>query len=365
MSTHDKRVSRDEAHKPGDGGATGIETTDKSQDNQARVTLSGILVPYLKSSFGLVIWFLFVSCGGVVFAVYYARIGYLPDIELNSAVFYLAAASLLGGSLVILLTLLLIVPGYIWATYLTSDPNLKGAFCDGKLITEVKFLKRLILWFLSFALVWHLILIYSRWWYLLLIALAGGKAWGIWKRELQDCTTDAKTKPAMFASYALRYGASVMFGLMAIFILFKLLGLSDTKYELEHLVICTVGVVIGNSFVAVFLHGGKRPGAIVSAIVVAVMLLAATDYFDPVPNKILLKYGFGVEHVRIIVNEDAYRALQAGAFVEGDDVSQGPKVISDVQILCRMGPNYFLKKGTKNMAIAKSAVISWSVGQNP
>lgn len=354
-----------------DDGAAGIGSTNESQIDQARPTLSGILVPYLKSSFGLVIWFLFVFCGGVVFAVYYARIGYLPDIELNSAVFYLAAASLLGGSLIVLLSLLLFVPGAIWAKYLTGDPKLDDAFCEKekeggkKVIAPGKFLWRLIFWFFSFAFVWHLILIYSRWWYLLLCALVAVKAWRIRYREIKDCAKGAKLQRQLCISYFLRYGISVVSGLMAIFILFRFLGLSQTEYVTEHLAICTVGVVVGNAAVAVFLHEGRRGASFVSAIVIALLLIAATDRFDPVPNKILLRYGFGLDHVKIIVNQDAYKALQVEGFVEGNDSSPGPKLLSDVKILCRMGPNFFLEKGTKKITLAKSSIISWSIDQAP
>ena len=348
-----------------------MKTQSTDPHDGSRNSNCGVL-KYLTSSAAL--WFLFVLCGGVVFAVYYARIEYLPDIELSAALTYLVAASIIGSSLVVLLTLLLIVPGFVWAEYLTRDPSLKKAFCHNSDITPSKFASRLILPFFAFALVAHLILIFHyRWSFSLFVPIVMIKGWYMWSKEGRECANDTKTRRRICLAYAFRYGISVVAGLIATFTLFKLLGLTATMYRWEHFAICTVGVVSANTVVAVLWHRRQRVFALASAIAFALGLLVATDYFDPLPEKIVSTYGFG-QHVQLIVSEDGYKALRAAKIGSNDDKivpnddkkvpnddKTGPKVLDNVQILCRMGSNYFLKIGTRKMALRKSDVISWAV----
>lgn len=339
------------------------KTSDSKSDDQ---TLSNIFLKSFGSS--LSIWSLFLFAGGTVFAVYYARIGYLPDIELNSALSYLAAASILGGTVVVLLTLLLIIPGFIWARYLTLDPDFQKAFCENGVIAPKKFFARLIIWFFLFALVAHLALMSPNWILFslslsLFIPIAGLKAWQIRKTEIRECEAQPKTHNQMFLLYASRYSVSVLSGLLASSTLFKLLTLSSNKSikaVMGHLFICTLGVTIANTVVTIFLHGDHRTGAFASALVLALALLACTDYIDPIPKQILGRFGFGQEHAQLIVTDDGYHALKIAGMVE-ETGTAGPKVVNDVQILCRMGPNYFVSKSGRRFTIRKVDVISWSV----
>jgi|GEM_PF-4383190 len=154
--------------------------------------------------------------------------------------------------------------------------------------------------------------------------------------------------------------------LVAIYILFKFLDLSHTSYVWTHFGICTVGVVVANSVVTVFLHQKNRGWAYALALFFGLGLIVATDYFDHVPNKILGNYGFGQTNAQLVVNDDGYKTLRAAGFKETDFQTSGPIVASNVTILCRMGPNLFLqfenmdKKLTK-MTLRKSDLISWTV----
>lgn len=335
------------------------KTSNSQTDSQ---TLFSSLLQSLGSSIS--VWFLFLFCGGIIFAVYYARIGYLPDIELNSALSYLAAASIIGGSLVVLLTLLIVVPGSIWATQLTHHFSLKNAFCEDTVIIPNKFLFRLVFWLFLSAVLMHLILILHKGWMLSffvpMLMIKGGLIRFV---ELPECKVGKKARAQLFLVYSFWYGVSLGSVLLAIYILFKFLGLSNAIYTKTHFGICTFGVVAAISIVAIFLHHNHRAGAFASAIFFALAIIVATDYFDRVPDKILANYGFGLEHVQMIVTEDGYRTLQAEGLAV-DNPNSGARAISEVSILCRIGQNYFLKINNRKFTLRKSDVLSWSVEES-
>jgi hypothetical protein len=337
------------------------EESNESSDSKRDKAAFPESIAQLLSS-GAALWFVFLLCGGVVFAVYYARIGYLPDIELNSALSYVAAASMIGASLIALLTLLIVVPGYIWTTQLTHREPLSALFCEGKHISY-KFLQNLILWLFLSATLMHLILIlHYRSLFLLLLLIALTKELIIWFLEIKkDCHQKGSKARELFIAYSFWYAVSMGSVLVAIYILFKFLDLSQAVWVKTHFVICTLGVVIANSVVTVFLHQKRWLWACALALFFALGLVVATDYFDHVPNRILGNYGFGTDHVQIVVNNEGYKTLKSQGLVAGDDSNVDAKAISDVSILCRMGENYFLKINNRKVTLRKSNVLSWSV----
>src|SRR6185295_18292139 len=167
-----------------------------------------------------------------------------------------------GMSLVTLLTLLLVVPGAIWGRYLTRDDELEKAFCDGDLISLLRFFLLLVVPFLLIAAVTRLITdttypSFSFWLLLLLlIVFALGKLVLIYCYEVNKCTEDKSKRLRLFFIYVFRYGISVLAGLTAMLTLVKLFGLSRTDYKVAHFFICVVGVVIANAIVAFFVHEG-------------------------------------------------------------------------------------------------------------
>ena len=77
----------------------------------------------------LIAWLVFLTFGGGLLALYYARIDYLPDIEWSASIVYLAVASIIGGGVGGLFALSLFVPGFIWGTFLVFDRHLADTFC--------------------------------------------------------------------------------------------------------------------------------------------------------------------------------------------------------------------------------------------
>ncbi|HEV7684127.1 MAG TPA: hypothetical protein VGO68_18495, partial [Pyrinomonadaceae bacterium] len=76
----------------------------------------------------LVVWLIFLAIGGGILALYYARIGYLPDMEWKAVIIYLFIGTLVGGAIGLLLTISLFVPGFIWSEFIIFDPSLNFSY---------------------------------------------------------------------------------------------------------------------------------------------------------------------------------------------------------------------------------------------
>ena len=72
---------------------------------------SSEVIGLLKANTSLAVWLVFLAIGGGLLALYYAKIGYLPDIEWNSTLVYLAAASIIGAGVGIPLAMSILCQG--------------------------------------------------------------------------------------------------------------------------------------------------------------------------------------------------------------------------------------------------------------
>src|ERR1044071_5090609 len=82
----------------------------------------------LQANTTLAVWLIFLALGGGVLALYYAHIGYLPDIEWKTLLIYLFICSMVGGTLGLLLTISLFTPGFLWSEFILFDKNLEKHF---------------------------------------------------------------------------------------------------------------------------------------------------------------------------------------------------------------------------------------------
>ncbi|MBV9957954.1 MAG: hypothetical protein JO360_06005, partial [Acidobacteria bacterium] len=122
---------------------------------------------FLKSNTSLLVWLFFLTIGGGLLALYYARLGYLPDIEWRFSLVYLAALSFIGGAYGILQLLTVFLPGFIWAEVLICDTQIIGVFCyqerDGREPSIYRIFRYLGIPFGLSLLISHVILPYGIW----------------------------------------------------------------------------------------------------------------------------------------------------------------------------------------------------------
>src|ERR1044072_6207613 len=76
----------------------------------------------------LAVWLIFLAIGGGILALYYARIGYLPDMKWKAVIIYLFIGTLVGGAIGLLLTISLFVPGFIWSEFIIFEPSLNFSY---------------------------------------------------------------------------------------------------------------------------------------------------------------------------------------------------------------------------------------------
>lgn len=79
----------------------------------------------------LIAWLVFLGFGSAFLAFFYSHIHYFPELKWQESFSYLAAASIFGGGVVAVYSLLLFVPGWIWSEFLIFDAELveKNALC--------------------------------------------------------------------------------------------------------------------------------------------------------------------------------------------------------------------------------------------
>ena len=92
--------------------------------HDSSVDLSDLLKPHV----GLLIWIIFLGFGGGVLALYYADINYLPEIAWDASLTFLGVISIIGGTIVVILSLLLFFPGFIWCRFFICDKRLAKLF---------------------------------------------------------------------------------------------------------------------------------------------------------------------------------------------------------------------------------------------
>jgi hypothetical protein len=76
-------------------------------------------------------WLILFVFGGGLLALYYAGIGYFPEVTWQDALTYMALMAIIGGSLLVAYSFLLFVPGAIWSELLIHDFQLHKVLMMG------------------------------------------------------------------------------------------------------------------------------------------------------------------------------------------------------------------------------------------
>jgi hypothetical protein len=70
------------------------------------------------------LWLILFVLGGGLLALYYAGIGYFPEVTWQDALSYMALMAIIGGGLLVAYGFLLFMPGAIWSEFLIHDRNI-------------------------------------------------------------------------------------------------------------------------------------------------------------------------------------------------------------------------------------------------
>jgi hypothetical protein len=333
----------------------------------------------LKANTQFAVWLIFLAIGGGLLALYYAHIGYLPDIEWKAALIYLFIGSIVGGVIGLLLTLSLYLPGVIWSESIVFDRCLDFFYpppekqADEQTTRELciqtifgylgfPFLLVLLLshiallagntgyWVFAIGLLWVTFVVmrilfryrllpdndatcltHRPWGYLWSNLIRGTK----WKNSSVDITTIDRHAFKLSSSFTL----SVLLNQISMYLIYRLSG-SPTKFWtfVALTLICTGGVWVAAHVIALR-HQQQPRQAIFAALVGAGLLLFTADNFSKLSVQLLSNFGIGYyEKVNVLVNEHGSQILG------GLGVAKcGTDKLYNVEILSKLGDDYYLK----------------------
>ena len=126
--------------------------------------------------------------------------------------------------------------------------------------------------------------------------------------------------------------------------------------------ICTLVVILTNLLVAVQFRG-RRIRAVVTSILAAAILLAAGEYLPhepakPMSSRLLAKFGIeGEDLVTLFIDPRGSEMVRRlGIPVQSD---AGGLHVDNVQVLSRLGAEYFVRLGDRSFTLPKWTVFSW------
>ncbi|HET6974570.1 MAG TPA: hypothetical protein VFH96_11125 [Pyrinomonadaceae bacterium] len=352
----------------------------------------------------LVIWLVFFAIGGGILALYYAQIGYLPDIEWKAALIYLFVGSMVGGAVGLLLTISLFFPGVIWAEFIIFDVGLSKCLaydsqhqepsgkesihkepCIRSMIiylgapfVAALLLSHLALWFRapinSADGVWYL----DLYWFIVVLILivtffvmrtlfgcilsheGWKKFWSILKTKPLDVIRNkqpvlAENQNREVFKYAFWFTLAVLLNQIAMYVTYRLADRPRGGFTFFVLTaLCTAAVAISTHTVA-FLYQEHKRKAIIAALVAAGLLLFTADNFSSLSVRLMNHYGIGYyERFNLLVTKDCddnLRTLGVPAC--------GLQQLCNVEILSKIGDHYYLRIGDQAyVTLRKSDVVA-------
>lgn len=354
--------------------------------SQPQQSSSSEIDKLLKANTPLAVWLIFLAIGGGILALYYARIGYLPEMEWKAALVYLFIGSIVGGVLGLLLTISLYLPGVMWADFIIFD-----AMLDGRLTYEVEhtdasgkqsirkepcirsIITYLGLAYLGVLLISHLALratkesaspsikIIDLYWViaaaLLVVTFFVMRQIFIHLTNLKTLEGEPKkTAERQIVKYSCWFTLSVLLNQISMYLIYRL---SDRTPDLTDFFVltgmCTAGVWISTHVVAAC-HQHYPRQAVIASLIAAGLLLFTADSFSSLSMKLMSHYGIGYsQKFNLRVNDEGAKTVRELKL----QCEESYHYLCDVQILSKMGDQYFLKVGgTTHIILPKSDVVS-------
>lgn len=318
-----------------------------------------------KKETALLAWLFFLLLGGGLLALYYARIGYLPDIEWHLTLVYLAVVSFIGGALGILQSLAIFLPGYIWSESLIHDSQITKAFCHGGEDEGTPSVYWIFLHlgipFLICLIASHLALLGGIYLYILVAVLSiVGVSVYVWWWFPRLVTTGGVADAPRKCKYAFWFGLSVLLNQIAVLLVYYLSGQPEGESLFNISCVCIFIVLVTNHVVSVLYRINARH-AKVASLAASLLLLVAADQFTHLPEQIMALYGFGGGHkVNILVNDDGASLIERLGLPNTACGQTARNNVCGAEILSGVGSEYLIKLGDTKFTLPKSMVISRS-----
>jgi len=294
------------------------------------------------------VWLVLLVLGGGLLAVYYRKISYLPDIQWQDSLIYLAIASFIGITFGVLEVLAIFLPGYIWAEELVCDVRLRSYFCLGEPDTHEpcvsKIAKLLGIPFAICLIVFHL-------------ALLGGLATYI---IISAILIFELVNPQRSGKYMLWFGLSVTLNFLALLFIYLLAGWESKWKYMKLSLICTTTVLVSNHIVAARWAQNRRTAVLVS-IIATLLLLVFTDQYVSLTGKIMAGYGIGSgHHYELVLTQEGADMVDKLSLSEHECEKAAQNRLHNIEILSGIGRDYYVQCGKIKFTIPKTMVLARS-----
>lgn len=351
----------------------------------------------IQANATLVVWLIFWAIGGGILALYYARIGYLPDMEWEAVIIYLFIGTLVGGAIGLLLTISLFVPGFIWSEFIICDPSLNfsyiapGNVLAGKepnrelcILSMIRYLGLPFILAVSFS---HAALVLGKikYWIVAVIVLAivFRHVWKRFKHLLEtqtapggvSCTGGDAVVDRQLFKYSFWFTLSVFLCQISTYVIYWFSGrpgelslihngpggLSWSSWVTDQLPIftvltlmCAIGQWGANQVIAILYRNHPRQ-AIVTALLVAGLLLFTADRFSSLSVRLMSSYGLGGEsRITLVMNKDGAEIVHKLGLTASTEMV----TLENVEILSKVGDYYFFSIDHKTFTLPKADVLS-------
>lgn len=334
------------------------------------------------------LWSVFLLVGGLFFLVYFASIGFMPEVDLQTAIAFLVVSAFTGGFLVIVLVLYLLAPGWWWV-YMTRNEEL--------LQSPLWFFWPMLGVILS-------ILLIQNWWCLLPISLIVviAAVYMLFSRQLLDKLRLAlssrqlldkldKLRLALFSRQLLDKWKAVgvfctgfigVFGMVLIWILIVIGLMGQTQAPRKYPILTAIGAVtfilVSNTMLV-----AKRSFSIGNFLILALatmfLLFIQLNTWTFIPKRVMSIYRFGnVQNASVVLNETGcviaqHHGLKVAPYTPdpkiATPVSQKTCSLSNVIIHSRLGNTYYLEISRGNDAamhftMPGQNVLSWAIDES-
>jgi hypothetical protein len=342
-------------------------------------TKSSELSALFKAETSLMVWLIFLAFGGGIMALYYARIRYLPDIEWSAALVHLGVGTIVGGTVALLFAMSLLLPGLIWSEFLIFDSKMEREkvfrFDNGKELCVQSIFKLLGAPLGLALLASHLSLVTGQYIssigvvLLVYVAVSAISIAVVWRH--MRAVFEEKGKPAFKEDgtpETINGDGLKLWSLRSVSWFTLSLVLSQISIVAEYVLstpttlssffaltfICTAGVLVSNHVVAMLYRSNPKQ-AILASLVAAGFLLFTADWFSPLSLRIMSYYGMGGGRtVDLVLTEDGSKVVGDLGFALCET-----RTVCSVEILSKLGDEYYLVVNKKTFTLPKAAVQSY------
>lgn len=352
----------------------------------------------LKANTTLVVWLIFFTVGGGILALYYARIGYIPEMEWKSALVYLFVGSIVGGVIGLLLTISLYLPGVIWSEIIIYDPSLAFTYTPPNSgVSDAETVRELCIWSIVRCIGWPFlfVLVLSH-----ILLLGGGIVYWLGTAALltmtflamkdrfhsmsavsntavgktlnqqrsqseqeqvanDQTTTNLPEAKDPFSRQKIKLSSwftlSILLNQISMYLIYRLSGSpAELTGFFALTILCAAGVWIAAHVVALR-HERNPQQAIVAALVAAGLLLFTADNFSSLSVKLMNHFGIGYyERVNLLVTDHGKTVVDGLGIPKCGDLQ-----LCNVEILSKVGDQYFLRVSDKAyVTLPKSDVVA-------